>query len=349
MHSTIGHRVATSAREAKRVGAEQRPGARRLGPGMDISVVIAARPNVPAEAELRTAGLADRLGFGDLWVGEGFVWDAFALATAAGRETRRIPLTVGPIPVSVRDPASIARAAASTEALVGRPVGVALGSSSVRVVERMHGRSRRKAVSTMAESAQALRALYGGADFAGELVSTHDYRLPLPAPGGGITLAAFGDKAIAAAARYADRMVLDLVSPELAREYRTRLDAAAAEAGRTAPRLAAWIPAAADPDPEAYEQVMWSLVNYLPVAGYAEMFADAGFTEAVALSAKGADPDTLYAALPEDAPTRLGLVGDADTVASRLRAYADAGLDETVLVPATSGVEHTLSTIASLV
>lgn len=315
---------------------------------MDLSVVIAARPNVPPEEELRTAVLADRLGYRDLWVGEGFVWDAFALATAAGRETEHVGLTVGPIPVSVRDPATIARAAASTAALTGRPVGVALGTSSVRVVERMHGRSRRKAVSTMTESAQAVRALFRGerADFAGELVSSHDYKLALDPPGGGITLAAFGDKAIAAAARYADRMVLDLVSPDLARRYRAKLDAAAAEAGRPAPRLAAWIPAAADPGPAAYEQVMWSLVNYLTVAGYAEMFIDAGFTEAVELARTTTDPGKLYAALPSDAPTRIGLVGDADTIASRLSAYADSGLDEVVLVPATTGTEHTLTTIA---
>ena len=310
--------------------------------------MIAARPNVPAEAELRTAGLADRLGFADLWVGEGFVWDAFALATAAGRETRDVRLTVGPIPVSVRDPASIARAAASTAALTGRPVGVALGTSSVRVVERMHGRSRRRPVSTMAESAQAVRALFRGdqADFAGELVSTHDYRLPLDPPGGSITLAAFGDRAIAVAAEHADRMVLDLVSPDLARGYRDKLDAAAARAGRPAPRLAAWSPAAVDPDAAGYEQVMWSLVGYLPVAGYAEMFVAAGFGAAVTAAAEGAPPDALYAALPQDAPYRIGLVGDADAVAARLRAYADAGLDEVVLVPATSGVEHTLTALA---
>lgn len=311
-------------------------------------MVIAARPNVPPAAELETAGLADRLGFADLWIGEGFVWDAFALASAAGRETRNVPLTVGPIPVSVRDPASIARGAASTAALAGRPVGVALGSSSVRVVERMHGRPRRRPVATMAESAQAVRALFRGeqADFAGELVSTHDYRLPLDPPGGPITLAAFGDKAIAAAAEHADRMVLDLVSPELTRGYRAKLDAAAARAGRPAPRLAAWIPAAVDPDQAAYEQVMWSLVNYLPVAGYTDMFVSAGFGKAVTAAAEGAPPDALYAALPSDAPYRIGLVGDAGSMADRLREYADAGLDEVVLVPATSGVEHTLTTLA---
>jgi len=108
-----------------------------LVPAMDISVVVASRPNVPPEEELRTAALADRLGYPELWVGEGFVWDAFALATAAGLATARILITVGPIPVSVRDPASIARGAASTAALIGRPVGVALGTSSISMTNSL--------------------------------------------------------------------------------------------------------------------------------------------------------------------------------------------------------------------
>ena len=57
---------------------------------MDVSVVVAARPNVPPAEELGIAALADRLGYRELWVGEGFVWDAFALATAAGLATSRV-------------------------------------------------------------------------------------------------------------------------------------------------------------------------------------------------------------------------------------------------------------------
>lgn len=315
-------------------------------------MVIASRPDVPPEEELRTAVIADRLGYRDLWVGEGWVWDAFALATAAGLATERIALTVGPIPVAVRDPASIARAAASTAALVGRPVGVALGTSSVRVVERMHGRSRRRAVTTMAESAQAVRALFTGevADFAGETVSTHGYRIRLDPPGGPITLAAFGDRAIEVAAQHADRMVLDLVSPELARYYRDKLDAAAQRAGRPAPRLAAWIPAAVDPTPEARAQVLQSVIGYLEVAGYGEMFVAAGLGDAVRMAQAGATRDELLAAVPPTAVDRLGLVGDTATVGERLAAYAAAGLDEVVLVPATAGDpggEHTLTALAA--
>jgi probable F420-dependent oxidoreductase len=316
---------------------------------MKVSVAVGTRPEALADEELRTAVLADRLGYGELWVGEGWAWDAFVLATALGTATERIPITVGPLPVHVRDPATIARAAASTAALVGRPVGVALGTSSRRVVEGMHGRSRRRAPAALAESARAVRAFLaeGKAHFDGEMFST-DHRLRLDPPGGPLTVAAFGDRAIAVAAEHADRMVLDLVSPELARSYRAKLDDIAERAGRPAPSLAAWVPAAVDPDPDSYAQIVRTLAGYLGVAGYAEMFTDAGFGKAVELARAGAGPGDLVDALPPEAAASAGLVGDARAVNERLHAYAQA-LDEVVLVPATAGDpggERTLTALA---
>src|SRR5215211_927881 len=318
---------------------------------MEISLAVAARPNVRPEEELRMAVLADRLGYSELWVGEGWIWDSFVLATAIGMATEQIAITVGPLPVHVRDPATIARAAASTAALVRRPVGVALGTSSVRMVEGMHGRSRRRAVRALAESAQALRGFLrdGQADVDGEVVSAH-YRVRLDPPGGPLTVAAFGDRAIAVAAEHADRMVLDLVSPQLAREYRAKLDALAKRAGRQIPRLAGWIPAAVDPDRESYRQIMQSLVGYLEVAGYDEMFTAAGFGEAVEMAHAGADREELLDALPPEGAATVGLVGDSDAMGARLEDYS-VGLDEVVLVPATAGDpagERTLTALAEI-
>jgi alkanesulfonate monooxygenase SsuD/methylene tetrahydromethanopterin reductase-like flavin-dependent oxidoreductase (luciferase family) len=162
-------------------------------------------------------------------------------------------------------------------------------------------------------------------------------------------VAAFGDRAIAVAAEHADRMVLDLVSPELAREYRAKLDALTERAGRRAPRLAAWIPAAVDPEPESRAQIMESLVGYLAVAGYDEMFTAAGFAKAVEMAHAGAGHDELLSALPPEAAATVGLVGDADAIGARLEAYA-AALDEVVLVPATTGDpagERTLAALAT--
>jgi probable F420-dependent oxidoreductase len=312
---------------------------------MKISVVAAAREDEqpPTEA-LDVAVLADRLGYGEVWLGEGPTWDAFALAAAAGAKTSRIALTAGPVPVSVRDPFTIARAAASVEAATGRPVGVALGTSSVRVVEGVHGRSRATPVGDLAQSAAAYLAHRRGEWFG--VTDTHGFRRRLAPATGPLTIAAFGDRAIRIAARHADRMLLDLVTPELVRELHAKLHAATDRP----PPLAAWLPAAVDPDDASYAQLMRAVAGYLPVRGYQEMFVGAGFGAAVELATRGAGRDELLAALPEHAARTVGLVGDARTVRERIAEYAEAGLDEIAIVPATAGDpagERTLTALAS--
>ncbi|MEU6147409.1 LLM class F420-dependent oxidoreductase [Streptomyces sp. NPDC047081] len=304
---------------------------------MEFTVVAVAREDEsPVEEPLRVAVAADRLGYREVWAGEGPTWDSFVLAAAIGRATERVALTAGPVPVSVRDAYTVARGAASVAALTGRPAGVALGTSSKRVVEGVHGRPRVRPAAVLEESAAAVRALLHGEE--GEpVVPGSVFRRRLPPPGGPLTVAAFGDRAIATAAAHADRMLLDVVSPEQVRELRAKLDAAAARVGRTPPTLAAWLPAAVDPGPESLAQVLGSIAGYLTVPGYREVFAEAGFTEAVELAASGADRATLVRALPPEAATTVGLVGDLATVRARAADYAEAGLDEIALVPATAG------------
>jgi probable F420-dependent oxidoreductase len=313
---------------------------------VELGVVVAGRKDErpPTEA-LAVARLAEELGYRHLWVGEsGPTWDGFALATAIGQTTTRIPMTVGPLPVSVRDPATILRAASSVATLAGRPVGVALGTSSTRVVEGIHHRCRAHAATVLGETAETIGPRLHEPDE--EHLHRQGFRRRLPPPGGGLTVAAFGERTIRAAARHAECMLLDLVSPEQVAHLRKKLDAAAQQVGRH-PRLAAWLPAAVDPDKAAYRQVLDSIAGYLTVSGYAEMFTAAGYGDAVALAHAGADRAQLVDALPREAAHTVGLVGDLDTVHARLQAYATAGLDEIGILPATSGQhgEHTLTTL----
>ncbi|WP_406491909.1 LLM class F420-dependent oxidoreductase [Streptomyces sp. NBC_01604] len=304
---------------------------------MDISVVAVGREDdSPVDEPLRVAVLADRLGYREVWAGEGPTWDSFVLATAIGRATERVALTAGPVPVSVRDPFTIARGAAGVAAVTGRPAGVALGTSSKRVVEGVHGRPRIRPAAALEDSAAAVRRFLHAVP--GEpVVPDSPFRRRLPPPGGRLTVAAFGDRAIATAAAHADRMLLDIVSPEQVRVLRGKLLAAAVKADRTPPTLAAWLPAAVDPEPESLAQVLASIAGYLTVPGYSDMFTAAGLGEAVQLAAAGADRDTLVRALPPKAAGAVGLVGDLDAVRARIDAYAEAGLDEIALVPATAG------------
>ncbi|HEX6300024.1 MAG TPA: LLM class F420-dependent oxidoreductase [Acidimicrobiia bacterium] len=296
------------------------------------------------------ASVADELGYRELWIGEGPIWDAFALATAVGSATRSASLTVGPVAVSVRDPATISRGAASVARLTGRKVGVALGTASVRVVEKLHGRSRRRSVTDLRESAQAIRGLV---DTPADRLHSGDpdaeFLSRLAAPNGPLTVAAFGDRAIQVAADYADRMLLDLVTPEQVIALRSRLEAAVGS--NAPPSLAAWLPAVVEPSAEALQQVKADIAGYLTVGGYREMFIAAGFEEAVARADSGADVGELIESLPVEAPAIVGLVGDESDVGERLQAYADAGLDEVAVVPVRTGPDgqRTLRALRSLV
>ncbi|CAN5863689.1 LLM class F420-dependent oxidoreductase [soil metagenome] len=313
--------------------------------------MAAARDGSPFSEPYEIAKIADRLGFGEVWAGEGPTWDCFALATAIGLSTKQIDITAGPLPVSVRDPASIVRGAASAAFLTGRRIGVALGASSRRVVEGFHEVSRARVASVLEETSREIRSRLTGSTTGGDRSARHGFDRVLPPPAGLLTVAAFGDRAISVAARFADRMVLDLVTPEQVATLRKKLVDAARESDRTPPCLAAWLPAAVDPESGAEDQINSSIVGYLTVPGYSDMFEAAGFGEAVEQARDGEKQASLLGFLPKGAASRVGLVGSLAQVRDRLDAYAAAGLDEVAIVPATAGDpsgERTMTALTSL-
>ncbi|GII82842.1 LLM class F420-dependent oxidoreductase [Sphaerisporangium siamense] len=302
---------------------------------MRLSVSLGLWQDRPADEAVRTAQIADEQGYAEVWVGEMATYDAFALATAIGMRTRRVGLTVGPLAVTVRDPMMIAMGAASVADLTGRPVHVALGTSSPVVVEEWHGRSRAGASTALREAVQALRPLLDGdkSAFSGAQVSCAGYRLRLPAPRCELTVAAFGPAAVGAAA-LADRMVLNLLTPASAARLITDLRLL-----NPATRVAAWVVAAVDPDPAAVEQVRRGVLPYLAAPGYGEMFAEAGFADIVAYARTRPHPRDLLPAIPDELLESVALLGDSVEIMDRLDAYAEAGVDEVALVPVSTDTD----------
>lgn len=303
----------------------------------------------PMEA-LATARLADEAGYPALWLGEMATFDAFALATAVGLQTRAIELTVGPLAVAVRDPAMLAMGVASVAALCGRRVDLALGTSSPVVVERWHGRSAAAGARRLRETAAAVAPLLVGerASHHGTEVRVDGYRLRLPPPRAGLTVAAFGPSAVRVAAELADRMVVNLCTTERVAELRAELVAASRRCGRPTPTLAAWVPAAVDPDEAAVEQLRRGLVAYLAAPGYGEMFERAGFGDLVALARGGAHPAAVLDAVPVELVDVIGITGDRATCQERVAAFTAAGADQVVIVPATAGDPGGRRTLAAL-
>jgi probable F420-dependent oxidoreductase len=236
------------------------------------------------------------------------------MASIVACHTEQIELVLGPLAVTVRPPVQIALAL-QTVASTGRPVHVALGTSS-DTVARWHGRSRAGAAEALARALAEVRALVGGERVNG-------FRLPQPPdPRPTITVAAFGPKAVAIAYG-ADRMVLNMVIVDAAR----RLAA-------SHPNTAAWLCVAVDPTDEQRRWLMRGFVSYLAAPGYAEMFIDAGYGELVEYARTRPNPKELFERIPDDLLDHVALVGDAATVRKRIEQYELAGMAEIALVPA---------------
>ncbi len=308
----------------------------------------------PSDEVLVTALAADRLGFNDLWIGEMATYDAFALGAVIAERTHRVPLTLGPFAVAVRDPVMIAMGVASVAELTGRRVNVAIGSSSPLVVEQWHGRVQHRPALALREMSTALRVLLAGEklNLEGDVLRSQGYRLRAAPPRSELTIAAFGSGAINVAATMADRMVVNLVTPQLAGRLAAAMRDDAFRAERRAPRVAAWVTAAVDPSDDAFEQLRRGIVGYLSAPGYGEMFREAGFGDIVAFARQGPHPKQLLAAIPDDLVRSVSLIGSLGEVRGGLARYAEAGVDEVIVVPSSvwsdPGGVHTLELLAGL-
>jgi probable F420-dependent oxidoreductase len=277
-----------------------------------LSVVLGEWLDRPIDADLAVAVEADRLGYPEVWVGEMAKLDAPVMATAIAAATTAIEPCLGPLAVTIRTPAQIALAAATVAATTGRRVHVALGTSS-DVVHRWHGRRRAGAADALASTLADLRALLAGGKVDG-------FRLREPPPAPSITVAAFGPRALAAAAS-ADRLVLNMVTAS-----------AAARLAAHHPTTAVWLAAAVDPTPAQRRWMAKGYVGYLAAPGYGEMFAEAGFGELVAFARTRPHPRQLAERLPDELLDAVALVGDETTVRARIAEYAAAGVAEIGLV-----------------
>jgi probable F420-dependent oxidoreductase len=306
----------------------------------ELGVVMPFWLDRPDDEAVEIALAAEQAGIETIWIGELVSFDAFALATAIGLRTRRARLKIGPLAIGVRSPVAIALGVASVATLIGRPVDVALGASSPAIVTGWHDRTWTDLAPRTEETLPALRAILDGqrADIDGTHVRAHGFKLRRAQPGASISVAAFGPAMTRVAARHADEVVLNLVTPEHVAKVRTRIDQEAAAAGRRGrPRLAVWVPAALDPGEAGLSQLAGQLAAYIGAPGYGEMFAELGYGALVDRARAGGvrRPD-LAGAIPVDMLTQVGAVGSAVEIAARIAAYRRAGADHVAVAPSTA-------------
>lgn len=290
----------------------------------------------PLEEVIEVAKTADALGFSSLWLPEAAAYDVFVLATYVGLQTEQIEMVLGALPVTVRDPVTIARGISSVQALTGRTTSACLGTSSNFIVETWHGRSREHSGTALGESARALRALLAGekSQFDGKVLRTNGFKLRLGTPPTPITLAAFGPYALKMAARYADRLVLNLLDADTAKSVIEEFASHCADAGRDVPPVALWVGTAIGQDDVAFQQLRSATVGYLMAPGYSDMFAKAGYGELIDYARTRPHPRELMAKVPDELVHGVSIIGDQHALTGRIKQYAAAGVDELIFQPA---------------
>lgn len=303
-----------------------------------IEAVLPFWLDAPDGEALDIADAVSLAGLRGLWIGEMATFDAFALATAVGLRAPGLGLRVGPLPISVRTPVSIALGASSVASLTGCEIDVALGASSPFIVAAWHDRDWLHSAARMRETIQCLRPILRGerADYHGCYVRSQGFRLRHPLPHTSIGVGAFGPMMTQLAARHSDEVVLNLASPQRVSQVREQVEHHAAAAGRTPPHLTVWVPVAVRPGEAALRQLANQLAVYLAPPGYGEMFCELGFADLVERARSGARRSELATTIPLELAEQLAAVGTPEQVAARLRAYRQAGADTVAVIPLTA-------------
>ncbi len=253
---------------------------------------------------------AEADGFDSVWIPNIFGYDAITLISLAGAVTERIELGTFVVPTYPRHPSAIAQQALTAAAATQNRFVLGIGLSHKLVIEDMFGLDFSKPVRHMREYLTILdRALTGAPTrFAGE---EYKVAFQIAVPGANkppVIVAALGPQMLKLAGRLSDGTATWMGGPKyLAETAVPAMRAAAATAGRAAPRIISGFPIAvtATPD-EARKSAAQSFAMYGQLPSYRATLDRGGY----------------------DTPGDVAIVGSEAQVLDQMRALATAGVTD---------------------
>src|SRR5579864_5695975 len=147
-----------------------------------LGVTLAPTKQIPLDAVVELARVADRLGYDTLWVPETWGFDAVTILAVLAASTERIRIASGVLNVYSRSAALIAQTAASLQHLSRNRFILGLGTSGPIVVEGWHGVAFRNPIMRTREYVEVIRLALSAqtVDFAGQTMQLSRFRLLNP-------------------------------------------------------------------------------------------------------------------------------------------------------------------------
>jgi len=259
-------------------------------------------------SQVRAAQEYEALGFDGLWFGSVTGGDAMTVIAVAGQKTSRIELGTSVVPTYLRHPVAMAMQALTTNAAAGGRFTLGIGPSHKPFVEGMLGIPYDRPGVHTREYVTVLQGLLRGAQpvrFQGEFFRVNgQVRVPGAEPPG-VLISALAPVMLRTAGELADGTITWMAGPRAIESHVTpRIQKAAAEAGRPAPRIIVGLPVAVwDNEAEAREKAARSFVVYGTLPNYQRILATSGAT----------------------GPADVAIVGNEAQVERQLRDLAAAG------------------------
>jgi len=301
---------------------------------------------VPTD-ERDVAGFADRvegLGYDSLWTGELWGRDAFVALSEAATRTDDIRLGTAIVNIYGRSPATLAQAVATLDRVSGSRAALGVGPSTRKAIEDLHGAAFDQPARRLHETVELTREFLQGegrASYDGECFEVADF----PALGVDVPVyaAALGPATRRATGRTAEGWLPHNIPFEnLGTAFET-IARTAREAGRDPDdiRVAPYVPAAVDEDPEQARDAIRGHVAYYVGSGR-------GYQRAVAAEYPAADDvaeawregarEAARDRVSDEMVAGLGVAGTADEARAQLDAVAALDVVDEPLVVIPGGV-----------
>jgi 5,10-methylenetetrahydromethanopterin reductase len=280
----------------------------------------------PIDTVVEAARAAADDGFASFWLPQIFGLDALTTLAIVGREVPRIELGTAVVPTYPRHPVMLAQQALTTQAATGGRLALGIGLSHQLVIEGMYGLSFERPLRHMREYLEILMPIVqsGAASFSGETLTGHagiDVRGSSPFP---VLLAALGTKMLELAGGVADGTLTWMTGPTTIEGHIVpTITAAAAHAGKPAPRVGVSLPVCVTADvDDARERAARIFKIYGTLPSYRAM-----------LDKEGAD-----------GPADVTITGDEDAVRSQIEHLGAIGATDFVANVFGSGEERERTT-----